>query len=170
VSRKFVRRGFKLGAIVGAGFFLAQVFLRKQAPSRGDDSTRTVPPPKLSHVTPETSGGAAAPLNNNGATLETEAPSKVEAPASTPAARPAKAKPAPKAAGAGTGAGTGSDEVPPWVDPENGECPPSHPIKAKLSSKIFHAPGGLAYDRTTPDRCYRDAATAEADGFRPSKR
>jgi len=31
-------------------------------------------------------------------------------------------------------------------------------------------PGGLAYERTAPDRCYRDAAAAEADGFRPSKR
>lgn len=167
MSRKFVRRGFKLGAIVGAGFFLAQVFLRKQAPSRGDNSTRTMPPPKLSQVSPTTSSGA--PLNNNGATLETPAPSEVEAPAAAPsAARTAKATSAPAATAAGPDAG--SDEVPPWVDPENGECPPTHPVKAKLSSNIFHVPGGLAYDRTTPDRCYRDAATAEADGFRPSKR
>jgi hypothetical protein len=43
-------------------------------------------------------------------------------------------------------------------------------VKVKLSSGIFHEPGMLAYDRTTPDRCYRDAASAEADGFRRAKR
>jgi hypothetical protein len=144
-----------LGAIVGAGFFLAQVFLRKQAPPRRDTPTRTVAPPKLSNAGPE-AGHTAAPLNNNGATLETAAPAKVEAP--EPPGEP------------GAEAVAVADELPDWVDPDNGACPPTHPIKVKLSSKIFHAPGGLAYDRTTPDRCYRDAATAEADGFRPSKR
>jgi hypothetical protein len=135
VSRKFVRRGIKLGAVVGAIFFLAQVFLRKQAPKRSDDSTtttRTPAPPKLNHATP---------------------PAKVEAPAP-------EASEAPAAESGDT----------PWVDPVDGECPPTHPVKAKLSSKIFHVPGGLAYDRTAPDRCYRDAAAAEADGFRPAKR
>jgi micrococcal nuclease len=43
-------------------------------------------------------------------------------------------------------------------------------VKAKDSSKIFHVPGGLSYDRTVPDRCYVDAAEAEADGFRAAKR
>lgn len=66
-------------------------------------------------------------------------------------------------------AATASDGA--WVDPTtDGECPPTHPIKAKMSSKIFHAPGQLNYDRTTPDRCYRDAASAEADGLRAAKR
>ena len=125
MSRKFVRRGVKLGAIVGAVFFLAQVFLRKQAPKRSDNATRTPAPPKLTNATPTS-------------------PTKVAAPEEPAAAA--------------------------WVDPTDGACPPTHPIKAKLSSKIFHVPGGLAYHRTTPDRCYRDAATAEADGFRPAKR
>ncbi|MGH9210875.1 MAG: hypothetical protein ACRD2C_09350 [Acidimicrobiales bacterium] len=57
-----------------------------------------------------------------------------------------------------------------WVEPENSACPVTHPVKVKLASGIFHVPGGLAYDRTAPDRCYRDTAAAEADGFRPSKR
>jgi hypothetical protein len=57
-----------------------------------------------------------------------------------------------------------------WVEPEAGTCPVGHPVKAKVASKIFHEPGMLAYERTTPDRCYRDAATAEADGFRRAKR
>ncbi len=57
-----------------------------------------------------------------------------------------------------------------WVEPEGGICPTSHPVKAKLSSQIFHLPGMTAYDRTTPDRCYRDAAAAESDGLRQAKR
>jgi hypothetical protein len=59
----------------------------------------------------------------------------------------------------------------PWVAPEaDGSCPPSYPIKAKLSSRIFHVPGGALYDRTVPDRCYASPVAAEADGLRPSKR
>ena len=57
-----------------------------------------------------------------------------------------------------------------WVDPDGRICPPTHPIKAKLSSGIFHIPGGVNYERTNPERCYLDAAAAEADGLRPSKR
>ena len=57
-----------------------------------------------------------------------------------------------------------------WVEPgADGECPPTHPIKAKLASGIYHAPGGANYARTKADRCYADAASAEADGLRPSK-
>ncbi len=55
------------------------------------------------------------------------------------------------------------------VDPVDGVCPSTHPIKAKSSSKIFHVPGGANYDRTKPDICFRDPAAAEADGFRKSK-
>ncbi|HEY9555990.1 MAG TPA: hypothetical protein VIR58_04605, partial [Acidimicrobiales bacterium] len=57
-----------------------------------------------------------------------------------------------------------------WVEPTDGVCPASHPVKAKMSSRIFHLPGMLNYDRTRPDRCYRDAETAEADELRPAKR
>ena len=60
--------------------------------------------------------------------------------------------------------------VEPWVEPVDGECPPTHPVKAKMSSKIYHLPGGFNYARTRPDRCYLDAAAAEADGLRPAKR
>lgn len=56
-----------------------------------------------------------------------------------------------------------------WVEPSEGSCPSSHPVKAKLSSKIFHVPGGASYQRTKADRCYVDPAAAEADGFRRSK-
>lgn len=58
-----------------------------------------------------------------------------------------------------------------WADPdEEGTCPASHPIKAKLGSGVFHLPGMANYDRTKADRCYPDDATAEADGLRQAKR
>jgi micrococcal nuclease len=77
----------------------------------------------------------------------------------------------PKAAPAATPKGTAAaPTTTAWVDPEGKICPSSHPVKAKLSSGIFHVPGGLSYDRTNPERCYVDAAAAEADGLRASKR
>ena len=60
--------------------------------------------------------------------------------------------------------------LPAWVEPQDKACPPTHPVKAKQSSNIFHVPGGLNYDRTVPDRCYRDEAAAVADGFVKSRR
>lgn len=57
-----------------------------------------------------------------------------------------------------------------WVEPTDGTCPASHPVKAKMSSGIFHVEGGLNYDRIHPDRCYRDPAAAEADGLRKANR
>jgi hypothetical protein len=57
-----------------------------------------------------------------------------------------------------------------WIEPVDGGCPTSHPVKGKLTSKIFHVPGGLNYPRTRADRCYLDPAAAEADGLRPAKR
>ena len=58
----------------------------------------------------------------------------------------------------------------PWVDPDGGVCPPTHPVKGKLASRLFHLPGMFAYDRTKADRCYLDAAAAEADGLTRAKR
>ncbi len=57
-----------------------------------------------------------------------------------------------------------------WVEPVDRTCPDGYPVKAKLKSGIFHVPGGLAYDRTFPDRCYPSAEAAEADGLRAAKR
>jgi hypothetical protein len=58
----------------------------------------------------------------------------------------------------------------PWVDPIDGACPLSHPIKGNANSGIYHRPGGQFYEQTIPERCYRDAEAAEADGMRASKR
>lgn len=57
-----------------------------------------------------------------------------------------------------------------WVEPVGNACPPTHPVKAKSSSGIYHVAGGVNFERTVPDRCYRDEAAAEADGFVKSKR
>ncbi|CAA9241723.1 MAG: hypothetical protein AVDCRST_MAG76-1805 [uncultured Acidimicrobiales bacterium] len=57
-----------------------------------------------------------------------------------------------------------------WVEPVGGACPTSHPVKASLSSGIFHVVGGLFYERSRADRCYVDAAAATADGLRQAKR
>jgi hypothetical protein len=42
-------------------------------------------------------------------------------------------------------------------------------VKAKESSGIYHVPGSTFYARTRPERCYVDAAAAEADGYRAAK-
>ena len=59
--------------------------------------------------------------------------------------------------------------APGWVEPVDDECPPGYPVKAKLTSGIFHVEGGRNYDRTRPDRCYTTPEAAEADGMRQSK-
>jgi micrococcal nuclease len=74
---------------------------------------------------------------------------------------PLSSDPAPPAAAA-------VDRV--WVEPRGKVCPTTHPVKAKMTSKIFHLPGMANYDRTNPDRCYVDAPAAENDGLRLSKR
>lgn len=65
---------------------------------------------------------------------------------------------------------TETESVVAWVKPTGGVCPETHPVKAKLASRLFHLPGMLAYDRTRADRCYRDAAAAEDEGFTRAKR
>ena len=57
-----------------------------------------------------------------------------------------------------------------YVEPgADGACPLTHPVKAKLTSGIYHVEGGMNYERTNPDRCYADTEGAEEDGLRPSK-
>jgi large subunit ribosomal protein L17 len=64
-----------------------------------------------------------------------------------------------------------TDAAAPWAEPTaTGGCPDGHPVKAKASSKIFHIPGGVLYDKTVPDRCYASPEAAIADGFRQSLR
>ena len=93
--------------------------------------------------------------------LKAPAPTEVAAVVATPSAPdpPAPERLAPEPV-----------ESPNWSAPVDGICPAGYPIKAKLRSGIFHLPGMSAYDRTIPDRCYRDADAATADGLRAAKR
>jgi len=68
------------------------------------------------------------------------------------------------------GVGGANGDAPPWTEPVDGDCPPGFPVKVKLTSGIFHVPGGLSYERTRPDRCYASPEVAAADGFRPARR
>jgi hypothetical protein len=70
----------------------------------------------------------------------------------------------------GDGQADGRSNGSAWVDPVDGTCPVSHPVKAKMSSGIYHLPGGGNYDRTHADRCYASADDAESDGLRAAKR
>ena len=57
-----------------------------------------------------------------------------------------------------------------WVEPQGTVCPTSHPIKGKLSSKVFRTPSTPGYDTSKPDRCYASADEALRDGLREAKR
>ena len=152
------------------------------------------PPPTEPSVAPPAAQGAVAAVDPGlGAELvdfaaPDPAPPSDPAPAAetnpAPAARtPARAQPARRAAPAAPAAKTAKAakatkatrarqalpaEV--WVEPTGSTCPASHPVKAKLASRLFHLPGMFAYDRTRPDRCYSGADTAIADGFVQAKR
>lgn len=106
---------------------------------------------------------APAPAPAKGVAPRQTAPGKAKAAAKRQPAAPGKV------AGRATKAGKAATARS-WVEAEGSVCPVSHPVKAKLSSGLFHLPGMVAYDRTTPDRCYRDAAEAEADGLTRAKR
>jgi hypothetical protein len=64
---------------------------------------------------------------------------------------------------------TATPASPRWVESDAGVVPDGYPVKVNARSGIYHLPGGRSYDRTRPDRWYRSAADAEADGFRASR-
>ena len=78
--------------------------------------------------------------------------------------------PQPRAEGSPNGSGAQATASAAWVEPVDGACPTTHPVKAKLTSGIYHVPGGQSYERTAADRCYADERAAESDGLRKSKR
>jgi len=58
----------------------------------------------------------------------------------------------------------------PGVTP-SGNCPYLSPQVAEQAAGLFFSQGPKGfYDMTSPERCYRDAAAAEADGMRAPKR
>ena len=148
--RRSFRIGLTLGLLGGVVFALAKVFGAKPAePVDAAPAATPEPwPPLRAADVP-----VVAP-----AVVEPEPFPTPPAEAAPPKA-PANKAPAKKKAPAKA-----------WVEPSGGVCPTSHPVKAKLASKIFHLPGMLNYERTNPDRCYANAAKAEADGLRAAKR
>ncbi len=153
-----MRRLFRfvfLAGVVAAGVAAAKALSRKDDPLPSPMTSTGEPWPPLRNET-------AAPKPAPAAKAPTPAAKPAPAAKSVPAAEPAVV-PEPDGVPVAGGAA--------WVEPVgDGDCPDGFPIKAKMSSKIFHSPGQLNYDRTTPDRCYVDAAAAEADGLRAAKR
>jgi hypothetical protein len=145
---RFLKRMFKLGLLAGAAYAAWRWFEAQRAQSDLRWESQPAPYPPQPRV--ESSSPSSSPSSAPAASAVSEVS------ASAPAAAPVPASP--------SGAGDA------WVEPVDGTCPASHPVKAKMSSGIFHVAGGLNYERTRPDRCYRDPAAAEADGLRKAAR
>lgn len=166
---------FRLSLLAGLGVVVYRMIAER---SPGEDLLTDRP-----NVPKRPSGGAPPP--DQAESVRAPAAPRPRAgtkPAGADRPSSAPSQPTPTAAGTGTptpskpptvrsiGVGEVPADVRKWVEPNpDGSPPPTHPVKAKLESGIFHVPGGQFYDRTKADRCYRDAAAAEADGLRPSK-
>jgi hypothetical protein len=194
---RLLRRVVRLGLLAGIGVAALKVVRGRKAPDPWADSwvstgppggtrpsaapvpaapkppapdmTAAAPPPAAAPK-PPAPGGAGTPPP--AASPAPPAPGEAEKPdtgksASSRAAKSTRKGPARKSP-------TGRAEEPPgerlWVPANEGVCPTTHPVKAKLSSKIFHMPGGRNYKSTKADRCYPDEASAQADGLRPALR
>ncbi len=148
--RTLIRRLVKLALVLGLGAVVAAWFR-----GRGQEALDPAlpgeaqwPPLDIPAPPPTAASPTAPPPTAPSPEAASEAPS-IEEPSDGSAAPPPPGQ---------------------WVEPtETGGCPISHPVKVKLRSGIYHVPNGAPYDRTNADRCYADAATAEADGYRASK-
>lgn len=152
--RRLLRRVFNLGVLSGLGYAIYRL-ISGQDRHHEDGREPSAPP------TP--APGAPTP--------RPEPPRTERAGTSPQDTRPSSGpkQPAP-ATVRSIGVGEVPGHVPKWIDPlPDGSAPDTHPVKANMDSGIFHLPGGAHYDRVSPDRCYRDAESAEADGLRPSK-
>ncbi len=164
-----LRRVVRLGLLAGVGVGIVKAVRGRKAADPWADSWVSTGIPGATRPSPAPVAAAPkppAPATTATATLATPPPASPKPPA------PAKAKST--RTGPARKSPTGKAEEPPgdrlWVPANDGVCPPTHPVKAKLSSKIFHTPSGLNYNRTKADRCYPDEASAQADGLRPAQR
>jgi hypothetical protein len=195
--RRSFRLGLRLGLLAGIAIAVAKALQSRRgqdtlssAPSpwppstpakpHGDQVVDTTQVPKA--TAPTTTSPAATPAPARDAT---PAPAKgLTAPPPAPAQAPAAKKaPATKKASKATKAVEGQAQseatsaavsaggaTAAWVKPSGGVCPDTHPVKAKMTSKLFHLPGMFAYARTNPDRCYKDEDAAVEDGLTKAKR
>ncbi|HEX2065172.1 MAG TPA: hypothetical protein VHE80_12200 [Acidimicrobiales bacterium] len=166
--RRSFRAGLLLGLLASIGAVVRRVMqARRQEPSLGEAPSW---PPLSSSTEPgepvQVAVTAAEPAGDgNGSgrapTAPFGPPPSSEHPAgATPPDEPAESA-TPEAY---------DESLPDWVEPVEGSCPSTHPVKVKLSSGLFHLPGMAAYNRTNPDRCYRDEESALQDGFTRAKR
>lgn len=179
--RRSFRRGLLLGLLVGVAVAIVKL---NQARREAEGAAAPAPPAPWPTI-PDTTVVTQAVVDNvtdpapaielvdtmdevprQGSEPE---PVAEEPPITPPVVQPAK-KAARKKSAATKASARKKAAVAPWVDPVEGVCPTTHPVKAKLASRLFHLPGMFAYARTRPDRCYVDAAAATADGFIQAKR
>jgi hypothetical protein len=167
--RRSFRRGLRLGLLVGIAVAVVKVM---QAWRANEEPPPHVAPPSPWPAVDRTTAKPTEPEPVMEAATFVEAPAVVEATPQPRRERPLKAAPSPAPAKkrATKKAAAPAVEARIWVEPSGAVCPPSHPIKAKLSSKLFHLPGMLAYDRCKPDRCYATEPDAVADGLQKAKR
>jgi hypothetical protein len=167
-----VRRVLRLGLLAGIGVGILKAVKGRKAHDPWADSWVSTGPPGGTRPSPApvaTATKPAAPAKPAPAKAAKSGGGKAEASKPSPS-RPAKST----RKGPARKSPTGRAEEPPgerlWVPANDGVCPTTHPVKAKLSSKIFHTPGGRNYKSTKADRCYPDEASAQADGLRPALR
>jgi hypothetical protein len=174
-----LRRVLRLGLLAGIGVGVLKVVRGRKAPDPWADSWVSTGPPGGTRPSP--APVAAAPKPAPAPTTTATPPEADKSDAGKPEADKSDGgKAAPSRAAKPTRKGparkspTGKAEDPPgerlWVPANDGVCPPTHPVKAKLSSKIFHTPTGRNYKSTKADRCYPDESSAQADGLRPAQR
>jgi hypothetical protein len=186
---RVLRRLLRIGLLAGVGVGIAKVVKSRKTPDPWADSWVSTGAPGATRPSPAPVP-PAAPKDPGGADLATPPAASPAPPAPDAATEKGdgdgestdedSGEPAPKATTRSTKASntgparkspTGKAEDPPderlWVAANEGVCPQSHPIKAKLASKIFHTPASRNYSHTKADRCYPDEASAQADGLRP---
>ena len=158
---RLLRRVLRLGLLAGVGVGVLKAVRGRKGPDPWADSWVSTGPPGGTRPSPAPVAAASAPP---AAGTTQPAPADSGKPAPSRAAKPTRTGPARKSP-------TGKAEDPPgerlWVPANDGVCPQSHPVKAKLASKIFHTPSSRNYSRTKADRCYPDETSAQADGLRP---
>jgi hypothetical protein len=158
---RLLRRVLRLGLLAGVGVGVLKAVRGRKGPDPWADSWVSTGSPGGTRPSPAPVAAGSAPP---GAGTTQPAPADSGKPAPSRAAKPTRTGPARKSP-------TGKAEDPPgerlWVPANDGVCPQSHPVKAKLASKIFHTPSSRNYSRTKADRCYPDETSAQADGLRP---
>ncbi len=146
--RRSFRWGLWLGLLVGVAWALRRTLMLRRSAATVEVSRDPWTPIATIDAEPLTVAPPAPPAPK---------PAAVAVPAAQP---PAVATITERAA---TGART-------WVLADDGRCPPGYPLKAKVASRVFRAPGMPGYEQSRPDRCYPTEEAAVADGFTKAKR